>query len=83
MVRKLTQMDAAISLLLVGQQAQTQSNPPFFHGDKLEESASTAEEFIAKQSEHEGLKMVRYIYGEEKAPEPRHDRRRGWWGWEI
>lgn len=38
---------------------------------------------MALDSEQMGLKMIRYIYGEDPAPEPRHDRRRRWWGWEI
>ena len=83
MVHRLTRMEAAISLLLVGQQAQTQSKPPFYHADKLEKDAKAAEEFISNQSDQVGLKMLRYIYGEDQAPEPRRDRRRRWWGWEI
>ena len=34
-------------------------------------------------SEQMGLKMTRFIYGEDQGPEGRHDRRRKWWGWEI
>ena len=83
MIHRLARMEAAISLILVGQQAQTQSKPPFYCADKLNEDASEAEEFIANQSEQVGLKMLRYIYGVNRAPEPRHDRRRRWWGWEI
>lgn len=74
-----------ISLILVGQHAQTQSNPPWFQEDKLRESAKAAEEFIARQSQKVGSDMVRFIYGEDETPEPepRHDRRRKWSGWEI
>ena len=49
----------------------------------MEEAARQAEEFIARQSDQVGMKMIRYIYGKDQAPEPRHDRRRRWWGWEI
>jgi hypothetical protein len=35
------------------------------------------------ESEQLGLKMIRYIYGDEPTPEPHFDRRRKWWGWEI
>ena len=71
----------AVSLILVAQEAQTQSKPPSYLPDKLEEAAKQAEELIARQSEQVGMKMIRY--GKEQAPEPRHDRRRKWWGWEI
>ena len=83
MIHRLTRMEAAISLLLVGQQAQTQSKPPFYQTDKLMEDAKAAEEFISNQSEQVGLKLLRCIYGEDRAPEPRRDRRRKWHGWEI
>jgi hypothetical protein len=83
MMNMLTRVEAAISLILVGQLAQTQSKPPWYQPDKLEEAARHAEEFIARQSEQTGMKMIRYIYGKEEVPEPRHDRRRRWWGWEI
>src|SRR5262245_5647070 len=83
MINRLTRVEAAVSLILVGQQAQTQSKPPWYQADKLEEDARQAEEFIARQSEQVGMKMIRYIYGEEQTPEPRHDRRRKWSGWEI
>jgi hypothetical protein len=87
MINRLARVEAAISLILVGQQAQTQSKPPWYSADRLEEDARCAEEFIAKQSAEEGMKMIQYIYGKAparpQAPEPRHDRRRRWWGWEI
>ena len=76
-------IETRTTVVVVGQQAQTQSKPPFYHADKLEEDARTAEEFIANQSEQVGAKMIRYIYGEDPVPERRHDRRRKWWGWEI
>jgi hypothetical protein len=41
------------------------------------------EERVSRNSEQLGLKMVRYIYGENEMPERRHDRRRKWHGWEI
>lgn len=83
MVHRLARIEAMISLLLVGQQAEQQCKPPFYSHDKLHEDAGKAEDFIANQSEQIGLKMIRYIYGEERAPETHHDRRRKWWGWEI
>ncbi len=83
MIQKMTRMETAVSLILVGQEAQRQSSPPWFQRDKLEEEMSRTEEFIAKQSEEAGMKMIRYIYGEKQAPEPRRDRRRKWSGWEI
>jgi len=83
MINRLTRVEAAISLILVGQEAQTQSKPPWYQPDKLHEGARQAEEFIARQSDQVGMKMIRYIYGKDQAPEPRHDRRRRWWGWEI
>ncbi len=82
-VHRLTRMEAAISLLLVAQQAQTQSKPPWFQQDKLGEHARRAEEWIASQSEQVGMKIIRYIYGRDQAPEPSYDRRRKWSGWEI
>lgn len=83
MINRLTRVEAAISLVLIGQQAQTQSKPPWYQADKLEQDAKWAEECIARQSEQAGMKMIQYIYGKDQAPEPRHDRRRKWWGWEI
>lgn len=83
MINRLTRVEAAISLILVGQQAQTQSKPPWYQPDKLEEDARWAEECIARQSEQVGMKMIQYVYGKDPTPEPRHDRRRRWWGWEI
>jgi hypothetical protein len=83
MINRLTRVEAAISLILVSQNAQTQSKPPWYRRDKLEEDAKQDEEFIARQSAEEGMKMIRYIYGRDEAPEPRRDRRRKWSGWEI
>jgi hypothetical protein len=83
MINRLTRVEAAISLILVGQQTQLLSKPPWYQTDKLKEHARQAEEFIARQSEQEAMKMVRYINGKDQAPEPRNDRRRKWWGWEI
>ena len=83
MIHRLTRAEAAISLILVGQQAQTQSKPPWYQADKLEEDARWAEECIARQSEQMGAKMIQYIFGKDQSPEPRHDRRRKWSGWEI
>ncbi len=83
MMNRLTRVEAAVSLILVGQDAQTQSNPPWCPPGKLEEAAKRAEEFIAKQSELSAMKMIRYIYGKEQAREAKHDRRRRWCGWEI
>jgi hypothetical protein len=86
MIHKLARMEAAISLQRVEQLAQTQSKPPFYFEDKLMEDAKADEEFISNQSEQVGVTMLRYIYGEDRAPEPpepRRDRRRKWHGWEI
>ena len=77
MINRLTRVEAAVSLILVAQEAQRQSKPPSYMPDKLEEAAKQAEEFIARQSEQVGMKMIRYIHGKEHAPEPRHDRRVG------
>lgn len=82
-IHRLTQMEAAISLILVEQQAHVQRRHSYFNDDKLREQAKAAEEFISKQSHQQGMNIITYIYGEDPAPEPRHDRRRGWWGWEI
>ena len=84
-IHKLTRIEAAISLLLVGQEAQSQGVLKHYgyDADKLDEAAKWAEEIISRQSESAGLKMMRYIYSEDPVPEPRHDRRRRWWGWEI
>ena len=38
---------------------------------------------VSRSSEQIGIKMIRYIYGEDEVPEVRYDRRRKWWGWEI
>jgi hypothetical protein len=83
MIQKMARLETAVSLVLVGQEAQTQSSPPWYEPDKLQEAVLRAEEFITKQSEVVAMKMVRCIYGEEDAPEPRRDRRRKWSGWEI
>lgn len=83
MIDRLTRVEAAVSLILVGQQAQNQSRPPWFLGDKLEEDAKLAEKCIAKQSEQIAMKMIRCIYGKDPVPEPKRDRRRKWSGWEI
>ena len=83
MINRLTRVEAAVWQVLLGQEAQALSKPPWYMPDKLEEDAKQAEEFIARQSEQVSMKMIRYIYGREQAPEPRHDRRRRWWGWEI
>jgi hypothetical protein len=83
MINRLTRVEAAISLILVGQQMQLLSKPPWYQPGKLEEDARGAEEWIARQSEQTAMKMIRYVYGKDQAPESRHDRRRKWWGWEI
>ncbi len=80
-INRLTRVEAAISLVLVGQQTQLLSKPPWYQDAGLEEDAKRAEEFVARQSEQAAMRMIRYIYGKEEAPEPRHDRRRRWWGW--
>jgi hypothetical protein len=84
-IHKLTRIEAAISLLLVGQEAQSQGVLKHYgyDADKLDEAAKWADEVISKNSEAAGLKAIRYIYSEDPVPEPRHDRRRRWWGWEI
>lgn len=82
-INKLAQMDAAISLILVGQQATQQGGRVQYYAEQLMKDAMAAEEFIAGQSEEVGMKMIRYIYGKDQAPEPRYDRRRRWSGWEI
>jgi hypothetical protein len=82
-INRLARMEAAVSMILVAQEAQTQSKPPWVRPEKLEEAARQAEEFIVRQSEQEGMKMIQYIYGKDQTPEPRHDRRRKWSGWEI
>ena len=85
MIHELARIESAISLVLVGQEAQSQSwlKQHGYDADKLEDAAKWAEEVISKHSESAGLNMMRYIYREDPAPEPRHDRRRRWWGWEI
>jgi hypothetical protein len=83
MIQRVTRLEAAVSLLLVGQEAQTQGNPPWYQADELEKSARRTEEFIVKLSEQIGMKMIRYIYGKEPAAAAKHDRRGKWWGWEI
>jgi hypothetical protein len=84
-IHKLSRIESAISLVLVGQEAQSQwwLKQHGYDAEKLEESAKWAEEVISKQSEPAGLRTIRYIYSEDPVPEPRHDRRRRWWGWEI
>ena len=82
-VHRLARIEAIISLLLVGQQAQTLSKPPWCPPEKLEEEARRDEEWIDSQSEQIGMKMIRYIYSKDPTSEPRRDRRRKWSGWEI
>jgi hypothetical protein len=74
MARKLARIESMVSLIWVGQSAQTQSNPPWYQEAKLRKDAESAEEFISRQSHENGLKMIRFIYGDEPAPEPGHDR---------
>lgn len=85
MAQKLARIESMVSLIWVGQSAQTQSNPPWYQEDKLRKDAESAEEFISRQAHENGSKMIRFIYGEDKTPqpEPHHDRRRKWSGWEI
>jgi hypothetical protein len=84
-IGKLTRIESALSLVLMGNEAQTQMmlKNHSFDGEKLEADAKAAEEFISNQSEAAGMKIIRYIYSQDPVPEPRHDRRRRWWGWEI
>ena len=84
-IHELTRIDAAVSLLLVGQNAQSQGilKRYGYDADKLEEEAKWADEYISNQSSAAGLRAIQYIYSEDPVPEPRHDRRRRWWGWEI
>ena len=84
-IQELARLESAISLLLVGQNAQSQMllKNHSYDAEKLEEDAKETEELISRQSESAVLPMMRYIYREDPAPEPRHDRRRRWWGWEI
>ncbi|TAK99857.1 MAG: hypothetical protein EPO07_10500 [Verrucomicrobia bacterium] len=82
MIYKLTRLDAAISMLLVGQQIRMQKRQEYF-AEKLDEDAKAAEEFISEQSEAKALKLIRFIHSESPAPEVRRDRRRKWTGWEI
>jgi hypothetical protein len=82
-IHQLTRLEAAVSLLLVGQEAAKLSNPPFVQAEKLREAARETEEFIAQQSQKTGLKVIHFLYDEDAAPERRRDRRRRWWGWEI
>jgi len=81
-IHKLTRIEAAVSMLLVGQQVQMQRRHEYY-ADKLEEDARSAEEFISRQSEVAGLRIIQYIHTESQPPDVRHDRRRKWWGWEI
>lgn len=83
--QKLARIDAAVSLVLVENKVQSQAilRSHGYSAEKLEEDAKFAEEFINNRSETACLKMFRYIYTEAPVPEPRHDRRRRWWGWEI
>src|SRR5262245_24461604 len=69
MIDSLTRVEAAISLILVGQQAQMQEKPPWYQWDKLEEDARWAEEWIDRQSTQVGMKMIQYIYGKDQAAE--------------
>src|SRR6478609_667114 len=80
-VNRLTRVEAAISLILVGQLGLQQGKAEWYRADKLEADSKWAEDFIAQKGDKVAMEMFRYIYGEERAPEPRHDRRRGWWGW--
>ena len=84
-IQELARIESAISLVLVAQNAQSQMllKDHSYNAEKLEEDAKKDEELISKQSESAGLNMIRYIYREDPVPEPRHDRRRRWWGWEI
>lgn len=83
MLNRLTRMEAAISLLVVGQLGLQQGKAEWFREDRLRADSKWAEDYITKHSDKLGLEMIRYIYGKEPAPESRRDRRRRWWGWEI
>ena len=83
MINRITRIEAAISLILVGQLGLQQGKAEWYRADKLKADSKWAEDFIAEQGDKMGMKMIRYIYGDEPMPESRHDRRRKWWGWEI
>lgn len=83
MVNRLTRVEAAISLILVGQLGLQQGKAEWYRADKLEADSKWAEDFISQKGDRAGMAMLRYIYGKEKEPEPRFDRRCRWWGWEI
>lgn len=57
------------------------SNPG--HEERVRDHAKAAEEYISQHGHELGLKMVKYIYGEEQAPSAPHDTRRKWSHWEI
>jgi hypothetical protein len=82
-INKLSRIEAAVSMLLVGQMARNQGERPFFRAEKLEKDAEAMEKFITRQAFENGRKTVRYLYQEDPQPEDRHDRRRKWHGWEI
>jgi hypothetical protein len=80
---KLSRIEAAISILLVGQMAQTQGQRPIYNEEDLEKDAKAAEEFISKQALEGSLAIVKYIFKERATESAPHDRRRKWHGWEI
>jgi hypothetical protein len=51
--------------------------------EKRTDHLKEVEARMESASEQLGLTMIRYIYGDDQAPESRHDRRRKWHGWEI
>lgn len=78
---RLSRIEATVQAIH-GLQIVMQRWSPGFE-EKVQKQAEAAEEFIARSSDELGLKMAKYIYGKEPASEPRRDRRRSWWGWEI
>jgi hypothetical protein len=82
---RLAKIETVVTDILGAQLAKNSEAWPLnrLNEEQLDKYFQDVEERISRCSEALGLKMVRYIYGENERPEGRHDRRRKWWGWEI
>jgi hypothetical protein len=82
-INSFARIEAALSLLVVGQEAQMQGKRAYFYQEKLEEDAKAADKFISEQAVKRGQSVMRYIYSETEPTHAMHDRRRKWSNWEI
>jgi hypothetical protein len=80
---RLSKLETTLTEIQGAQLAEYWSPEKRITDEQRKKYIQEVEERISRGSEQLGLKMVKFIYGEDRAPEPRHDRRRKWHGWEV